>query len=299
MPYYKRVNNAKKIVFFSRSKQMKSMELSKAMEGFLMACQARKLSVHTYADYKRTLIKFEKHVGNEAVNKITTTQVTAFLAAQPHSAKTVLNYHIGLSAFWTWMMREGYVEKHILHLVEKPRPQQIAVEPFSEIEIRALLQSLRRNPERDRAIILLLLDTGIRASELCGLTKDDIDLTNRHIKVLGKGNKERLIPFSPRTASALFRHMADSGHRPFPMTRTSLAHLFQQIKKRAGILDAHPHRFRHTFSITYLKNGGDPYTLQDILGHTTMEMVRRYLALAQVDIDAAHRKASPVEGWKL
>ena len=151
-------------------------------------------------------------------------------------------------------------------------------------------------------MIMLLLDTGLRASELINLERADIDLTKNRLKVIaGKGNKDRLLPFSPRTGSALFRHMAqlEPGEKPFGIARYSLNHLLTKIGKRAGVADCHPHRFRHTFAISYLRNGGDPYTLQDILGHSTMEMVRRYLALAQVDIEAAHNRASPVEHWKL
>ena len=274
--------------------------LSKAIEGFLLACRARRLSEHTLTDYSRTLKRFLLHVGDAPIINITSTQVAAFLASQPYSEKTVLNYHIGLAALWTWCIRENYVEKHIVRQVEKPRPQKIVVQPFSEAEIRALLSGVRRNADRDRTLILLLLDTGMRASELCGLERSDIDLANRRLKVLGKGNKERMLPFSARTASALFKYLSGvEGGRPFPFTRTSLAHLMQQIGKRAGVSDSHPHRFRHTFAVTYLRNGGDPYTLQEILGHSTMEMVKTYLALAQVDLDTAHKRASPVENWRL
>ena len=278
----------------------KGLLLSKAIEGFLLACRARRLSIHTLTDYTRTMKKFQINVGDVAINTITTTQVAAFLAAQPFSEKTVLNYHIGLAALWTWCIREGYTEKHIIRLVEKPRPKHVVVQPFTEAEVRAMLTGVRRNVERDRCIILLLIDTGLRASELCGLEKGDIDLASRRLKVLGKGNKERMLPFSPRTASAIFKYMTNiEGGKPFPFTRTSLAHLIRQIGKRVGVEDAHPHRFRHTFAVTYLRSGGDPYTLQEILGHSTMEMVKIYLSLAQVDIDAAHKKASPVENWRL
>ena len=63
--------------------------------------------------------------------------------------------------------------------------------------------------------------------------------------------------------------------------------------------DCHPHRFRHTFAVNFLRNGGDPYALQMLLGHESMEMVRHYIALASADLTAAHQKASPVANWKL
>jgi integrase/recombinase XerD len=298
MPYHE--TRERRVFYLPPKRTMKPLLLSKAIEGFVLACKARKLSEHTLTDYERTMRKFVAHVGDSPIQKITSTQVAAFLASQPWSAKTVLNYHIGLSALWTWAVKEGYVERHILRQVDKPRPQKIAVAPFTDTEIRAMMASVKRNADRDRAIILLLLDTGLRASELCGLELSDIDLANKRLKVLGKGNKERLLPFSSRTASALFRYLStENPARPFPFTRTSLAHLVQDIGRRAGIRDAHPHRFRHTFAVTYLRLGGDPYTLQAILGHSTMEMVKNYLALAQVDVDAAHRRASPVENWRL
>jgi integrase/recombinase XerD len=75
--------------------------------------------------------------------------------------------------------------------------------------------------------------------------------------------------------------------------------MFQGIGKRAGVANVHPHRFRHTFAIQYLKNGGNAYTLQHMLGHSTLETVKIYLKLAQVDVDQMHRRASPVDNWRL
>jgi site-specific recombinase XerD len=281
-------------------KKQKGILLSRAIEGFLIACQARRLSPNTIDDYTRTLRKFVAHAGDMQVDNIGTSQIAAFLSVQKVGKKTVLNYHIGLAAFWTWMLNEKMVERHIVRLVEKPRPDKFVVEPFTEVQIRALLATVNHDPERNRALILLLIDTGARASEICNLKKTDIDLVNHKMKVLGKGGKERMLPFSQRTASALTNHfMSMEGTRPFPMTRTSLSQYLRRLGKRAGVLDCHPHRFRHTMAVTWLRNGGDPYTLQEILGHSTMDMVRRYINLAQVDLENAHRKASPVENWKL
>ena len=83
------------------------------------------------------------------------------------------------------------------------------------------------------------------------------------------------------------------------MDRGRLLHTLTAIGERAGVQGVNVHRFRHTFAINYLRNGGDAYTLQMMLGHATMEMVKRYLALSQVDLDAGHKVASPVDGWRL
>lgn len=281
--------------------QMKKIPLSKAIEGFLIACKGRPLSPHTIDDYDRTMKMFLAHVGDSPITDITITQVSAFLASRSNHVgkKTLLNYHIGLSALWTWAVKAGFAEKHIIRDVEKPKPKKLVIKPFSETDVRALLGSIKNNPDRNRAMILILLDTGARASEICNLRKQDIDLLSKRIRVTGKGDKERDIPFSARTGSALFQHLATNEGNPFEMSRWSMSQYLSRLGKRAGVSDAHPHRFRHTFAITYLRNGGDPYTLQEILGHTTMEMVRKYLEIAQIDLDTAHKRASPVEGWKL
>lgn len=281
-----------------------ALPLSEAIEGFILACKARKLSPHTLADYGRTLRRFLAHVGDMAIGDITTVQISAFLAAQPYSEKTVKNYHIGLAALWTWCIREGHTTRHIVRVVEKPRPQKVVIEPLTQVEVKRILDAAQagRLAARNRSIVLLLLDTGLRASELINITLADVDFSRRLVKVLGKGNKERMLPFSRRTGQAIFDYMypLDNLDRLYPLNRDSLAHLTARLGQAAGIRGSvHPHRFRHTFAVTYLRNGGDPYTLQEILGHSTFEMVRHYLALAQIDLEAAHTRASPVENWQL
>ena len=83
------------------------------------------------------------------------------------------------------------------------------------------------------------------------------------------------------------------------MNRDALLKLLIRLGAKAGVRDCHPHRFRHTFAVNFLRNGGNAFELQMALGHTTLQMVQTYLALAQADLDAAHRKASPVENWRL
>jgi integrase/recombinase XerD len=313
-----------------RFQHMVSLKLSQAAAGFELACRSRSLSPNTISDYLNTLRKFQAlHMDDPTIQSITSKDIQEFLASQEVSNKSLKNYYIGLSAFWTWCISEGAAWTHIVRKIKPPKPEERAIVPFTLTEIKAILSAVDRsrayfntyskttttnqNPyaDRNRAMILLLLDTGLRASELCSLKIGDVDLKSRTLTTLGKGSKERHIPFSSRTGQMIWRYLnrareearpdeplfLSSGRKP--MTRDRLAHTLSDIGNRAGVSNAHPHRYRHTFAITYLRNGGDIYTLQAILGHSTLEMVRRYLALAQVDLENAHRKASPVENWHL
>lgn len=308
---------------------MKSITLSQSIVGYTIAAQARRLSPHTLADYGNTFRKLQRHLGDPALDSITAADLRAFLNAQTGiTNKTAFNIHVGLSALWTWAVQENIVPRQIVKDIQPPVPEIRAIVPFSETDVRALLAALGKSApytrpgkrqcqhslngaERNRAIVLLLLDTGIRANELCTLTLANADLHNKRIVVSGKGSKERMISLSAPTAQALWRYVAV---RPDPqinadnlflteagyiLDRHELYKLLARVGHRAGVLNVHPHRFRHTFAISFLRNGGNAYALQVILGHSTMEMVRRYLLIAQADIEAAHRQASPVANWRL
>lgn len=308
---------------------MKSITFSQALVGFDLAIRARRLSEHTRLDYFTTYRKFQSWMKTDRTLKdIKPDDIRAFLDSHDGiSDKTLLNYYVGLSALWTWAIQEGFANFHTVRAVMPPKPEKRVITPFSDDDIRALLASInssrayRRgislpikhalpNPERNEAIIFLLLDTGIRVTELCTLTMRKLDLRNRGIQVIGKGDKERYIPFSARTGKALFRYLTvRSGDSPYEnvflskdggmLDRSDILHMLTALGKRAGVEDCHPHRFRHTFAVNYLRNGGDPYTLQVILGHSTMEMVQNYLRLSQVDFETKHRLASPVENMHL
>lgn len=309
--------------------KVKPYTLSKIIEGYKLSLGARNLSQNTIDDYSRTLAKFEAFLKDDPlVGQIDHHHVEAFLASHTNlSNKSRLNYYIGLSGLWTWLVTEQIVAENIVRKIKPPKAERKEVVPFTETEIKAIFAALNRSKvyhragsnvdhalgsfERNRAILLLLLDTGIRASELCDLTIEDLDNRNNRIYVRqGKGMKERLLPFSPRTGQMVWRYLAGrKDARPQdplfasrlnrPLSRTKLAEMCAGIGARAGVPNVHPHRFRHTFAIQYLRNGGNAYTLQAMLGHSTLETVKIYLKLAQIDLDTAHRRASPVDNWRL
>jgi integrase/recombinase XerD len=310
----------------------KPITFSAALTGFQLNVDARHLSPNTVRDYWNTYKKFQAFLaGDPPFAAIDRDQLQRFLADQPGlSNKTILNYHTNLSALWQWASAEQLAPANLLRLIDPPKPERTEIVPFTEYEMKTLLGAVPHSrpygrpgkkttshalPEalRNRAIILTLLDTGARSSELCNLLIYDVELRSPDKRISirqGKGKKDRHIPISPRTAQAIWKYLAgrpgarlddplfatDSGR---PIDRCNLGNMLESLGARAGVQNVHPHRFRHTFAITFLRNGGDIYTLQAILGHETLEMCRRYLAIAQVDIDAAHRRASPVDNWNL
>ena len=309
---------------------MNKITFSQAIDGYLLYAQARRLSHHTIRDYTTTFHKFLSFLNcDPPVEDINLEDVEKFLAAQTVSKKTLLNYHTGLSAMWTWCVNDGIAKEHLMQKVKRPKPEKKEIKPYSQAEVQAMLSALTRSKlytrpgkrecsnklnqdhaERTRAILYLLLDTGIRASELSNLKIHHVNVRNRTIMVMGKGSKERMIPFSARTGQVLWRYLAQRKNHTIgdylfvtiqgrQLSRTRILRILMALGDRAGVPGVNVHRFRHTFAVNYLRNEGDPYSLQIMLGHSTMEMVKTYLNIAQADLQKNHLKASPIENWNL
>ena len=155
-----------------------------------------------------------------------------------------------------------------------------------------------------------MLDCGLRVSELCGLKVEDAHLDQGYLKVLGKGNKERLVPIGKSCEASLrrwrdrFRMEFEVVERPFmflaangkPLTIASLEKTVKRAASYAGIPRIHCHLLRHTFATNYLVRGvGDPLRLQQMLGHTSLEMVRRYVAIANIQQSPVEAHTSPMD----
>jgi site-specific recombinase XerD len=230
-------------------------------------------------------------------------------ALSPH---TIHAYVRTLKAFGAWLFEEGYTTDHPFRRLKPPKLPETMIEILSEDEITRLLNAINANTPlgaRQYLIVLLLLDTGIRASELCTLTMANTNLKEGYIKVRGKGKKERMVPFGSTTKKALMRYIQT--YRPDPatdqvgeliltldgtsLTYDGLAQVCKRLAVAASIPRLHLHLFRHTFAVRYLMNGGDVMTLRLILGHTTLDVTRLYLHLSESHVQVQHHKFSPVD----
>ena len=310
-------------------KRNEKITLSQATAGYLINLSASHLSQNTVNDYTNTLKKFSATLGSDiTVSSIATTHINDFLANQSNlSNKTLSNYHSTLSTFFDWMITNKLITKNPVKFVQRAKPERRVVGPVPKEEIKLLMKAVTRtNPysrpgkktcfnklpeaERNVGILLFFLDNGVRLSVLWDLKIKDLDLKKKRVCILEKGAKERFVPFSPRTSQAIWKYHTRRGEiypEDFVFTtennrqlrRGYIQKMLERATERAEISHIHPHRIRHTFAVNYLRAGGDVFTLQMILGHEHLEMVRQYSRLAQSDIKRAHRRASPVEFLRL
>ena len=230
------------------------------------------------------------------------------------SGHTVNGYMRALQAFWSWLKREDLIDANPFTKLKIPRAPQKVIPIFTDEQLRRLFAAIdTRTPVgfRNYTIILTLLDTGIRCSELTSLRVGDVNLESRLLKVWGKGGKERLVPIGAKVQKALWKYLARYRPEPAtarydevfltrdgrPLTKDRVEAIVESYGKRAGIagLRLSPHTFRHTMAVTFLRNGGDVFSLQRILGHSQLEVLRGYVNLAQSDISRVHRRNSPAD----
>jgi len=232
--------------------------------------------------------------------------------ANPISPQTIRGHIRAMKAFSSWLCREGYTQQNQLKALQLPKAPLKIMEPLTAEEINNIVACINKNSatgSRNQVMFITLLDTGLRASELANITLGNLNPKDGHIKVMGKGAKERVVPIGkyvqmnlwnyidkvrPQPASPDYNNLflSQSGK---PITLNTIKLLFSRLAKSSGIRRLHAHLCRHTFAVNYLLNGGDIFSLREILGHTTLEMVNRYLHFTSSQITAQHHKYSPMD----
>ena len=226
------------------------------------------------------------------------------------SSNTVAHHVRHIKSLWSWMNREGFLDHNPFAQVKTPKETSKLVTPLNAGEVTQLIKVIPQNTHqgyRDMSIVVGLYGTVLRISELLDLPLSDVNFTNGQIKVLGKGARERSVYMSPKVYKPLFKYY--SRWRPkvesnyffihkdgSKLTRFYLEHRMQVYVRKANLTKScTPHILRYSGAIDMLRGGYDQYTLQKILGHTTSEMTRRYLKIADSDIEKSMKSFSPAE----
>jgi len=205
-----------------------------------------------------------------------------------------------LRAFMNWLVKRGNLGISPMGSIKLSAPPSKPVPPFSDADIARLLGAA--TTAQDRAILTLLIDTGMRASELTGLKLGQIDLEQGLIHVKGKGDKVRTLALNERPRKALEAYLGSRRQRdgliwPEGYDRRNLGGRLATLGHRAGVERCFPHRFRHSFATRFYEQTGDALGLSALLGHANLSMTQRYVAARQADIALKeHRQHSALDG---
>ena len=214
----------------------------------------------------------------------------------------------------TVVVSEGDLEASPLAKVGMPRLEKRIPPPFTPEGVRKLLAKCNRNAAmgaRDCAIVLTLLDSGLRAAEFCNVRIGDLNMRSGLTTVLGKGQKQRTVRVGSKARAAIMRmlgfrrqirasdplwatcHGNDCESRA--LSKHGLQKMLRRLGRKAGVTPCAAHRFRRTFALWCLRDGMDLHSLRMLMGHSSPVVLQRYLALAGEDIERAHLAHSPVD----
>ncbi|MBE5839373.1 site-specific tyrosine recombinase/integron integrase [Butyrivibrio sp.] len=272
------------------------------LELFISAKRVEGCSEKTITYYEKTISSMLINVDKDA-NRITTEDLREYLSnyqkENGSSKVTIDNIRRILSSFFSWLEDESYILKNPVRRIHKIKTTLSIKEAYSE-EALEILRDECKEP-RDIALIDLLASTGMRVGELVKLNQEDIDFIERECKVLGKGDKERIVYFDARTKIHLKNYLesrCDDNKALFvslksPYNRLQIGGVesrLRSIGRSCEIEKVHPHRFRRTLATVAIDKGMPIEQLQCLLGHRRIDTTLQYAMVKQSNVKASHRK---------
>ncbi|MEG1271082.1 MAG: tyrosine-type recombinase/integrase [Ruthenibacterium sp.] len=289
------------------------MHLKPIITDFLLEQRMRGNSPKTIEYYSGALQKFSDFVGAEfemdTLTHTTLRQYTVHLQDSALATVSIQSYVRALRAFLTWSYHEEYLSVDFSAKYRLPKAKRAVIDILTQDECSRLMKSF--NPKyylqlRDFCICGLMLDSGLRMHEVTTLRLSALHLEDGYLIVDGKGNKQRTVPIGAnmrRLLSRYLRRRPPLSDADFVFVTSTGIHiqdatikqLFRKLKTRCDIPRLHAHLLRHTFASCYLENGGNVFSLQQILGHTSLEMTRRYVHLTCPENVKNFRLCSPLD----
>lgn len=295
---------------------MTTATLHELIDLYLLRCEVEGKSPRTVVAYRGTLRRFLGAMEVDRAEAVTPEHVYAYLGAcRGLATESRHRYFREVRCFFNWLVDAGYLEKSPFRGMKNVRLPQRIVQPFAPDDLARLLEACGDGEIglRDRALVMLLLDTGARCSEVVQLELSALDLEEGRIRILhGKGNKQRVVPFAGTCRAALAAYLAVRGSAPgalfvtsnghgtlrpeVPLGNNGLKQVLRRLGRRAGVAKVHAHRFRHTFATWAIQHDARELDVQYLLGHSSPDMVRRYSSSYRSEQAATrHERFSPAD----
>lgn len=272
------------------------------LQKFLEAKRIEGCSEKTLTYYQSTINRMLMKVGKEVMHIMTEdlrSYLTDYQKQNGLSRVTIDNVRRILSSFFSWLEDEEYLIKSPIRRIHKVKTTSSIKDTYSDEDLEKMRDSCEE--KRDLALIDMLASTGMRVGELVLLNQSDIDFNNRECKVLGKGNKERIVYFDARAKIHLQDYLdsrSDDCEALFVTLKTPHSRLtiggvesrVREIGKRLNIVKVHPHKFRRTLATKAIDKGMPIEQLQQLLGHKRIDTTLQYAMVKQSNVKLAHKK---------
>ncbi len=278
----------------------------------------RGLSPNTVESYGRDLGRFRKYLLRRSVRdvgKIGHSHVSGFVAAERErglSASSAARALVAVKMFMAFLTSEGLVKSDVSTLIEAPKTWQRIPPVLSREEVASLIEAAEGESDlevRDRAMLEIMYASGLRASEIVSLRKDDFNLEYGYLRCRGKGSRERIVPAGKPACNAVRAYLSGPRERLLkgkehetlfvsrngrPLSRQTIWRTINKYALRAGLpRKVHPHTLRHTFATHLLEGGANLRAVQEMLGHADISTTQIYTHVDRKRLKAIHRKFHP------